>query len=68
MMLEALKAKYKAEAMAAKVNIKVYIDNPVGIGEHPDLVSAVDSEISKLAEAEEKLLQIETLFGEYLSQ
>ncbi len=68
MMLEALKAKYKAEVMAAKVNIKVYLDNPVGIGEHPDLVSAVDSEISKLAEAEEKLLQIETLFGEYLSQ
>ncbi len=67
-MLEALKAKYKAEVMAAKVNIKVYLDNPVGIGEHPDLVSAVDSEISKLAEAEEKLLQIETLFGEYLSQ
>ena len=68
MMLEALKAKYKAEVMAAKVNIKVYLDNPVGIGEHPDLVSAVDSEISKLAEAEERLLQIETLFGEYLSQ
>ena len=68
MMLEALKAKYKAEVMAAKVNIKVYLDNPVGIGEHRDLVSAVDSEISKLAEAEEKLLQIETLFGEYLSQ
>ena len=67
-MLEALKAKYKAEVMAAKVNIKVYLDNPVGIGEHPDLVSAVDSEISKLAEAEERLLQIETLFGEYLSQ
>ena len=63
-MLEALQAKYKAEVMAAKANIKVYLDNPVGIGEHSDLVSAVDFEITKLAAAEEKLAQIETLFLE----
>ena len=48
-MLDALRKKYEAEVAAAKVNIEVYLTNPVGIGEHPDLVSAVDFELTKLA-------------------
>ena len=55
MILAALVKKYEAEMAAAEANIDVYMDNPVGIGEHPDLVSAVDSEMSKLATARDKL-------------
>ncbi len=62
-MIEALQKKYEAEIAAAKANIQVYIENPAGIGEHPDLVSAVDEQMSKLAEAEDKL---ETLIKNYL--
>ncbi len=51
----ALEAKYKAEMAAAKANIEVYLSNPTGIGEHPDLVEAIDSQIAILAEAEDKL-------------
>jgi hypothetical protein len=51
----ALEAKYKAEMAAAKANIEVYLTNPTGIGEHPDLVEAIDSQIAILAEAEDKL-------------
>tara|TARA_R100001015_G_C4608488_1_gene163703 strand:+ start:527 stop:721 length:195 start_codon:yes stop_codon:yes gene_type:complete len=53
--LIALKAKYQAEMAAAKANIEVYLSNPTGIGEHPDLVEAIDSQIAILAEAEDKL-------------
>ncbi len=53
--LIALEAKYKAEMAAAKANIEVYLSNPTGIGEHPDLVEAIDSQIAILAEAEDKL-------------
>jgi len=63
MLVEALKLKYEAEIASAKANIQVYIDNPVGIGEHPDLVAAVDEQLVKLAEAEDKL---ETLTKNYL--
>ena len=66
MMLEALKAKYKAEVMAAKVNIKVYLDNPVGIGEHPDLVAAVDHQMSALADAQDKLESLIQIYGDEL--
>ena len=44
-MLVALMLQYKAEVAKAKANIKVYMANPAGIGEHPDLVAAVDSQI-----------------------
>lgn len=64
MLLEALKLKYEAEVAAAKANIQVYIDNPAGIGEHPDLVEAVDEQLVKLAEAEDKL---ETLQKHYIN-
>jgi len=63
MLIEALRLKYEAEIASAKANIQVYIDNPVGIGEHPDLVAAVDEQLVKLAEAEDKL---ETLTKNYL--
>jgi hypothetical protein len=63
MLVEALRLKYEAEIAAARANIQVYIDNPAGIGEHPDLVAAVDEQLVKLAEAEDKL---ETLTKNYL--
>ena len=53
--LIALEARYKAEMAAAKANIEVYLSNPTGIGEHPDLVEAIDSQIAILAEAEDKM-------------
>ena len=54
-MINALRKKYEAEIEAAKANIDVYIKNPVGIGEHPDLVAAMDTEMTKLADASDKL-------------
>ena len=62
-MIDALRKKYEAEIAAAKANIEVYLTNPTGIGEHPDLVSAVDSEVTKLAAAEEKLMTLDNHWG-----
>ena len=65
MIIDALRKKYEAEIAAAKANIDVYQKNPAGIGEHPDLVAAVDTEMIKLADAEDKL---ETLKKHYVTQ
>ena len=62
--INALAKKYEYEIASAKANIQAYIDYPVGIGEHPDLVDAVDSEMVKLADATDKL---ETLVSNYPS-
>ena len=60
-MINALRKKYEAEVAAAKANIDVYINNPVGIGEHPDLVGAMDLEMTKLADASDKLATLNSL-------
>ena len=53
--LVALRKRYEADIAAALANIEVYNTNPTGIGDHADIVSAVDSEIVKLANAADKL-------------
>jgi len=63
-MINALRKKYEAEIAAAKANIDVYQKNPAGIGEHPDLVAAVDSEMSKLATARDKLETLNTYYSD----
>mgnify|MGYP001425762011 CR=1 FL=1 len=55
MFIKALKLQYESEIEKAKDNIKVYLTNPVGIGEHPDLAAAIDSQVTLLADAEDKL-------------
>ena len=54
-LLLALRKRYEADIAAALANIEVYNTNPTGIGDHADIVSAVDSEIVKLANAADKL-------------
>ena len=38
-----------------KANVLVYLQNPVGIGEHPDILAAIEEELAKCAEYHEKL-------------
>lgn len=60
--IDALKAKYSGEMEYHRMNIDVYLKNPVGIGEHPDVLGAIDTEVEKLASVTEKL---QTLLTEY---
>jgi hypothetical protein len=61
-LLYALMMQYQADIEKAKANIKVYLENPAGIGEHADIVSAVDSQIEIIAHAEDKLMVIDKHF------
>ena len=56
---EALIAKYKGEIAQATANVEVYLSNPVGIGEHPDIIEAIDSQMTIIAEAQDKLLVLD---------
>ena len=53
-LIDALLAKYKGEMAEAAANIEVYLASPVGIGEHPDIISAIDEQIGRYANANEK--------------
>ena len=54
-LLEALCKKLEGEIEVAKANVTVYQRNSAGIGEHPDVVEAIETQVSKIAEAEDKL-------------
>ena len=54
-MLEALKALAIGNIKKAKMNIEIYLKNPVGIGEHPDILASVQDQIDLIAKEEERL-------------
>ena len=56
--LDALEKKYDAAIAEADATIKIYLENPVGIGEHPQIVDEVDKQISSICKAKEKLEEL----------
>ena len=53
--LEALRARYEAEIAEADATANIYLENSVGIGEHPQHIDEVNKLIDKIAQAKEKL-------------
>ena len=57
--VDALDARYNAQIAEAEATIKIYLEQSVGIGEHPQHIDEVDKLIQKIAEAEEKISILE---------
>ena len=53
--LEALKKRYQAQIAEGFATINIYLQHPVGIGEHPQHLDEVDKLLSQIKEAEEKM-------------
>jgi len=53
--LNALRARYEAEIAEADATANIYLENSVGIGEHPQHIEEVNKLIDKIAQAKEKL-------------
>ena len=48
----------------AEANVKIYMEQSVGIGEHADILEAVDGELEKIATAQDKIDMLEKYFSE----
>jgi|TARA_R100000234_G_scaffold3369_1_gene2841 CO dehydrogenase nickel-insertion accessory protein CooC1 len=57
--LNALEAKYEAQIAEADATINIYLNNSVGIGEHPQHIEEIDKQLQKLSDAQEKLDALE---------
>lgn len=55
LMLKALRDEASGNIEKAKVNIEVYLHNPVGIGEHPDVLGAIQEQLDIIAHEEERI-------------
>ena len=58
-LLDALEARYEAQIAEADATVKIYLENSVGIGEHPQHIDEVDKQFEKIAAAQEKLEVLE---------
>ena len=59
--LDAAKKHYEAIAAEAEVTIDLYLNNSVGIGEHPGIIEELRKQIEKLGEARDGIDTIITL-------
>ena len=63
-MIKALRKKYEADVEEAKATAEIYLERPVGIGEHPQFIEELDKLINTIAEAEDKLTVINNRFDD----
>ena len=64
-MLDALLADAQGNIAKAKANVEVYLHNPVGIGEHPDVLAAIQEQVDIIAHEEERIEVIEKHFSDH---
>tara|TARA_B100002019_G_C20942748_1_gene437656 strand:+ start:403 stop:606 length:204 start_codon:yes stop_codon:yes gene_type:complete len=60
--LKALKADALGNVEKARLNIEIYLKNPVGIGEHPDVLAAIQDQVDLIAKEEERIQVLQKYF------
>lgn len=58
----ALIQQSKGNIQRAKMNVEIYLHSPVGIGEHPDVLGAIQDQIDLIAKEEERIQVISKYF------
>ena len=60
--LNALYLDSQGKIAKAKANIEVYLHQPVGIGEHPDVLGAIQEQVDIIAHEQERIQVLEKHF------
>ena len=63
-MIKALKSHAQGHIDKHKMNVDVYLNNSVGIGEHPDVLEAIEKEIAVIAQYMDELEVLNRYFPE----
>ena len=61
-MISALLAHAQGDIQKHKMNVEVYLTNPVGIGEHSDIMEAIETELNMIAKYEDQVTVIKKHF------
>ena len=62
-LIKALLAHANGEIAKHKVNVEVYLEHPVGIGEHSDITEAIGVELDKIARYHDQVEVIRRYFA-----
>ena len=61
-LIKALLAHAQGDIAKHKANVEVYLTNPVGIGEHSNVMEAIEEEINMIAKYQDQLDGINKYF------
>jgi hypothetical protein len=61
-MIEALKQHANGHIAKHVMNVEVYLKNAAGVGEHPDVMEAVETELKIIAEYHDQIEILEKYF------
>ena len=61
-MIKALLAHAQGDIEKHKANVEIYLTNPVGIGEHSNVLEAVEEELNMIAKYQDQIYVIQKHF------
>ena len=61
-MLIALRRHAEAHIHKHRMNVEVYLNNPVGVGEHADIMDTIEKELNLMAEYMDQLEVLDQYF------
>ena len=61
-LIKALLAHAQGDIAKHKANVEVYLSNPVGIGEHSNIVEAIEGELDMIAKYQDQIDIIQKYF------
>jgi hypothetical protein len=61
-LINALKLRYEAQKMESIATLEVYVSNPVGIGEHPQIIEEMDQLVHRIADMDGCLEALKKVF------
>jgi hypothetical protein len=61
-MIQAIKDHAKGHIAKHAMNVEVYLRNSAGVGEHPDVLEAIEQELKIVAEYNDQLEMLEKYF------
>ena len=60
--IESLRSHAVGHINKHKMNVEVYLTNPAGIGEHPDVLEAIEQELEIVAKYHDQLEMLDKYF------
>ena len=61
-MIKALLAHAQGDIEKHKANVEIYLSNPAGIGEHSDIMEAIETELNMIAKYQDQIDVIQKHF------
>lgn len=62
--LKALITHAQAHVEKHRINVEIYLSNPVGVGEHSDIMDTIEKELEEMAKYEDQLEILDKYFNE----